>query len=83
MKRILAVILTACLLLSCVPFAMAAPAKTSATAKALRLEATEGTVQMKNAAGRNLKLKGGTRLYNGYTLATQKASYAYVSLDET
>jgi ferric-dicitrate binding protein FerR (iron transport regulator) len=83
MKRILAMILTVCLLLSCVPFAMAAPAKTSAAAKALRLEATEGTVQMKNAAGRNLKLKGGTRLYNGYTLTTQKASYAYVSLDET
>ena len=83
MKRILAVLLTICLVASCVPFAMAASAKTSGTANELRLEATEGKVQLKNAAGKKMKLTGGTRLYSGYTLATKKSGYAYVSLDET
>ena len=83
MKRLLSVLMSLCLVASLATSALAAPAKTSGAANTLRLESTEGSVQLKNAVGKNLKITKGARLYSGYALATKKASYAYVSLDDT
>ena len=80
MKKIVALLVSICLMLSLATPAFAA--KTSGAASTLRLESTVGSVKLKNAAGRNLKITGGVRLYNGYKLSTQKASYAYISLDD-
>ena len=80
MKKIVALFVSICLMLSLATPAFAA--KTSGAASTLRLESTVGSVKLKNAAGRNLKITGGVRLYNGYKLSTQKASYAYISLDD-
>ena len=77
MKRLLAMILTLALLFSVTAPALAA----KATATTLRLEKVEGTVETKNASGKSVTSKAGARLYSGYQVATQKASYAYISLD--
>lgn len=82
MRRLSAVLLSLCLMLSLTAPVLAAP-QTSGAASTLRLESTEGTVQMKDAAGKAIKANKGTRLYNGYSLSTQKASYAFVSLDSS
>ena len=60
-----------------------AAAAEEATAATLRLEKTEGTVKVSNAAGKNVSITDGMRLYSGYTIATEKDGYAYVSLDST
>lgn len=78
MKKIISILLT--MLLIWCPTLTAAAAET-ATAATLRLEKTEGTVKVANAAGKSVKLSDGMRLYSGYTISTQKNSYAYVSLD--
>lgn len=82
MKKIWAVLLSICLILSLASPAMAAPIKTSGAASTLRLESVDGTAQLTNASGKSVKTTNGARLYNGYELATEKASYAYVSLDD-
>ena len=58
---------------------------TAATAKGttLRLEATEGTVTLKNAQGTAKSIKEGMKLYNGDTASTAASSYAYISMDAT
>lgn len=53
------------------------------TATSLRLEKTEGTVTVKNATGRTVNLKEGSRLFNGYEIKTGVKSYAWISLDDT
>ena len=65
-------------------FSISAPALAAqkATATTLRLEKTEGTVETKNASGKVVSKRAGTRLYSGYQVSTQKASYAYISLDD-
>ncbi len=78
MKKIISILLT--MLLIWCPTLTAAAAET-ATAATLRLEKTEGTVKVANAAGKSVKLSDGMRLYSGYTISTQKNSYAYISLD--
>lgn len=78
MKKIISILLT--MLLIWCPTLTAAAAET-ATAATLRLEKTEGSVKVANAAGKSVKLSDGMRLYSGYTISTQKNSYAYVSLD--
>lgn len=55
----------------------------TATAATLRLEKAEGTVTVSTAAGRTVSTTDGMRLYSGYALETETASYAYVSLDST
>ena len=82
MKRVFAVLLSICLLASLAAPALAAPIKTSGAASTLKLESVDGTAQLKNASGKEVKTTKGARLYNGYKLATEKASYAYVSLDD-
>ena len=60
-----------------------AAAAVSATATTLRLAAYSGSVSVANASGKSQTIKTDMRLYSGYTLATGKASAAYVSLDGT
>lgn len=55
----------------------------TAAAATLRLEKAEGTVTVSTAAGRTVSTTDGMRLYSGYVLETETASYAYVSLDST
>lgn len=55
----------------------------TAAAATLRLEKAEGTVTVSTAAGRTVSTTDGMRLYSGYALETETASYAYVSLDST
>ena len=57
----------------------------AATAKGttLRLEATEGTVTLKNAQGTAKSIKEGMKLYKGDVTTTAAKSYAYISLDSS
>jgi hypothetical protein len=79
LKRILALALTLLLLFGIMPSAAAE----SASATTLRLAAYSGSVSVANASGKSQTIKTDMRLYSGYTLATGKASAAYVSLDGT
>ena len=78
MKRMLSILMALLLLWS-----LALPAAAAETASTLRLEKTEGTVKVSNASGKSVSITEGMRLYSGYTIATEKNSYAYVSLDST
>ena len=80
MKKLCAILLAVTLLLSLAAPALAAT--TSGTASTLRLEKVDGTATVKNASGKAVSVRGGTRLYSGYEVATKKASYAYISLDQ-
>ena len=82
-KKIWAVLLSICLMLSLAAPALAAPIKTSGAASTLKLESVDGSAQLKNAGGKDIRITRGARLYNGYQLATEKASYAFISLDDT
>lgn len=57
----------------------------AATARAttMKLEKTEGQVTLKTQNGSVRKITNGMRLLNGHTLATAKASYAYINLDNS
>ena len=78
MKRMLSILMSFLLLWS-----LALPAAAAETAATLRLEKTEGTVSVSNASGKSVTITKGMRLYSGYTISTEKDSYAYVSLDST
>lgn len=80
MKRIFSWVLTLSFLLALTVPAMAAD---DATGTTLRLEETNGTVTVKDAAGKDKSARGGMRLYSGYTIATGASSSAYISLDDT
>ena len=78
MKKMLSILMSLLLLWS-----LALPAAAAETAATLRLEKTEGTVSVSNASGKSVTVTKGMRLYSGYTISTEKDSYAYVSLDST
>lgn len=80
MKKIVSVLLCALLLISALPMNALAE---EATASTMRLEKCEGTVTVKNASGKALKITEKMRLYNGYEITTSTKSYAYISLDGT
>ena len=80
MKRFLPFLLILSFLLTLTMPAMAAD---DATGTTLRLEETNGTVTVKDAAGKNKSAREGMRLYSGYTIATGASSSAYISLDDT
>ncbi len=80
MKRLIS-LLTALALAAAL--AVPAAAVESAEAGTMRLESAEGAVAVKNASGLDVKLKDKMRLYDGYSVKTEAASYAYVSLDGT
>lgn len=81
MKRILSMFL-ALVLITTMGTGMEAAAKEYA-ASTLRLEKTEGSVSVKNATGKEVSVKEGSRLFNGYQLKTGKNSYAWLSLDDS
>jgi len=78
MKKLISLLMAVILSAS---LAVPAAAADSAKAGTMRLESTEGTVAVKNASGLSVKLKDKMRLYDGYTVKTEAASYAYISLD--
>lgn len=80
MKKTLSILMALLLLWS---LALPAAAAETAAAATLRLEKAEGTVKVSNASGKSVTVTDGMRLYSGYTIATEKNSYAYVSLDST
>lgn len=78
-KRIL------CVLMACVLMLAPATPVSAATARAttMKLEKKVGTVTLKTQSGTSLRITDGMRLYNGNSLATEKYSYAYISLDSS
>jgi len=64
-----------------VSMTLPAAAAEDASAGTMRLESTEGDVAVKNASGLSVKIQDKMRLYDGYTVKTEAASYAYISLD--
>ena len=77
MKRIASVALIIIFLICGAESALA----DTAAATTMKLEAVTGTVTVKNASGVAQTVRAGMRLYNGYTLSTDAASEAYISLD--
>ena len=78
-KRILCGLLACILLLAPVTPASAATAR----ATTMKLEKKVGAVTLKTQSGTSLRITDGMRLYNGNSLATEKYSYAYISLDSS
>ena len=78
-KRIL------CGLLACILLLAPATPASAATARAttMKLEKKVGAVTLKTQSGTSLRITDGMRLYNGNSLATEKYSYAYISLDSS
>jgi len=76
-NRALAVLLVLVFILNGVPTALAA----EATATAVQLAKTEGTVAISNSSGRAVSLIEKMRVYSGYHLRTEEASYAWLNLD--
>ena len=81
MKRLFSIFLCAILLITLLP--VIAIAAEDATATTMKLVDYEGTVTVKNASGKKLKLTKEMRLYNNYQITTNRKSYAYISLDGT
>lgn len=79
MKRLMSTLMILSLLLS---QAIVVGAANSAKACTLRLESTKGTVSLMNESKKSLTCRDGMKLLSGYSLSTNAASYAYVSLDE-
>lgn len=52
-------------------------------ASTMRLELIEGSASIQNSSGITQSYNAGMRLYSGYTITTEKDSYAYISLDDT
>ena len=78
MKRFFSILICAILIFSLCPVIAAAE---DATATTMRLVQYEGTITVKNASGKTLKLSKDMRLYNNYQITTDRKSYAYISLD--
>lgn len=51
------------------------------TAERIQLMKTEGTVDISNSRGKELEPVPEMKLYSGYQVATEKASYAWLNLD--
>lgn len=82
-RRVKAVTLIVCLLVVNLLTAAMPTAAATAMATTLRLTAVEGTAEVKNQNGRAISQIPDMKLYNGYQLSTQAASYAYIGLDDT
>ncbi len=79
MKRIITLLLSLVLLLG-----LAAPASAAkARAAVMRLQLTEGSVSVCDAAGVPVTYQKNMRLYSGYTVSTSDDGCAYILLDDT
>ena len=79
-QRLLAWLMACVMALTCAPQALA---EDSAKATAMQLQKTEGTVAISNASGKSVPTRDSLRLYNGYRLETEEASYAWINLDKS
>ena len=52
-----------------------------ATGSEIRLLQTEGTVTVTSTSGKSYSTREDMRLYNGYVVSTEEASYAWITLD--
>lgn len=52
-----------------------------ATGTEIRLLQTEGTVNVTSTSGKSYSTREDMRLYNGYVVSTEEASYAWITLD--
>jgi len=77
-RRACAALLALVLLLGCAPETLAAE-----TAATVQLTKTEGTVSVSNRSGRAVSPVENMRIYNGYRLETEEASYAWLNLDSS
>jgi len=77
-RRVCGALLSAALILSCAPTALAAE---TAEATTMRMTKTEGTVKITNSSGRNVSVIKNLLLRSGYRVKTEEASYAWISLD--
>ena len=59
------------------------PALAADTAAVIRLTKTTGTVEISKSSGKSVSLLKNMRLYNGYHVATDEESYAWVNLDDS
>lgn len=73
--------ISALLLAAVLCFTLVLPAFAADTAANMQLSKTTGTVTVTNASARTLSVKENMRLYNGYTVETAAASYAWINLD--
>lgn len=80
MKRLFSILICAVLIVSLFPVIAFAEDTTAAT---MRLVEHEGSVTVKNASGKTLKITKDMRLYNNYQITTGSKSYAYISLDSS
>ena len=82
MKKSVAIIMALTLLLNLSFFAVAETVE-SADASTMRLARAEGSIFLKDESGTELSYRENMRLYSGNTVATEAASRAGISLDET
>lgn len=68
---------------SVLSYPMSASAETKAKAKSMRLEQTEGDVDVTNITKGDLTYTAGMRLGSGDDVDTDTASYAWISLDDS
>ncbi|MEG1290970.1 MAG: InlB B-repeat-containing protein, partial [Lachnospiraceae bacterium] len=80
MKKCIGVILALITLLVVIVFIITVK-DTKATT--MRLEKTQGTVDVTNQKGIALPVRNDIKLYSGYGIATENTSYAYINLDDT
>ena len=70
------------LLCLCLCLGLAVPALAEdATGAEIRLLKTEGTVTVSSTSGKTYSTREDMRLYNGYVVSTEEASYAWITLD--
>ena len=79
-RRVLSLLLALVTALGCMP---AASAEGSAKATVMRLQKTEGTVSVTDGGGESVSVWDSLRLYNGYQIETEEASYAWINLDDS
>lgn len=53
-----------------------------ARATTMSLARTQGTVEIRNEDGKDIKLQENMKLYSGYDLETERKSYAWINLDD-
>ncbi|MBR5267332.1 MAG: FecR domain-containing protein, partial [Lachnospiraceae bacterium] len=78
LQRVLMLLLLVCLICGNGLMALA----DEAVASSMRLTKTEGTVSVTNKNGRDMGTMADMKLFNGYSLATAQASYAWMNLDD-
>jgi hypothetical protein len=80
-KKIIAKIIILAMMLTLTPVISASEAQTARTMTIFEIEGRD--VKMTKGTAREFNARAGTRLHDGHTVSTGRASYAYIRLDET